>query len=72
MVRQLGVDAELITADANFRETLGADSLELVELVMAVARHLELRDVNDEEMRQIETVGELVAYLEGHNGSGPI
>lgn len=66
IVKQFNVDANLVTEEANFRETLVADSLDLIELSMAVSRYLGSREIVDEEMRQIETVGELVSYLEGH------
>jgi acyl carrier protein len=66
VAQQFGVDVESVTPCANFRETLSADSLELVELIMAIARCLDLRDVIDEEMRQIETVEQLVSYLDTH------
>lgn len=64
VVKQFNVDANLVTEEANFRETLAADSLDLVELLMVVGRYLGSREIVDEEMHQIETVGELVSYLE--------
>lgn len=64
IAQQFNVDTEMITPKAHFRETLAADSLDFVELMMMIARHLELGDVVDEEMRQIETVEQLLSYLE--------
>ncbi|MCL4267601.1 MAG: acyl carrier protein [Anaerolineae bacterium] len=64
IAQHFNVDAEMITPKAHFRETLAADSLDFVELMMMIARHLELGDVVDEEMRQIETVEQLLSYLE--------
>ena len=63
IVDLLGVKPEEVTRDANFREDLGADSLDLVELIM------EFEDtfggtISDEEAQQIETVGQAVDYVE--------
>jgi acyl carrier protein len=63
IVDLLGVKPEEITRDANFREDLGADSLDLVELIM------EFEDtfggtISDEEAQQIETVGQAVDYVQ--------
>ena len=63
IVDLLGVKPEEVTRDANFREDLGADSLDLVELIM------EFEDtfgatISDEEAQQIETVGQAVDYVQ--------
>lgn len=56
-VEVLGVKAEKVTADARFSEDLDADSLDLVELVMALEEAFEI-EVDETEMEGIETVGE--------------
>ena len=59
----LSVEPDKITPDARFREDLGADSLDLVELVMAFEDKFG-GQISDEDARTITTVGEAVAYLE--------
>ncbi len=63
IVDQLGVDAEKVTAEARFREDLGADSLDLVELIMAFEEEFG-GNISDEEATGIKTVGQAVEYLE--------
>ncbi|MFQ6014270.1 MAG: acyl carrier protein [Anaerolineae bacterium] len=63
IVEQLGVDEDKVTPDAKFREDLEADSLDLVELIMAFEEEFG-GEISDEEAQKIETVGEAVAYLE--------
>lgn len=63
IVDQLGVDAEDVTMDANFREDLEADSLDLVELIMAFEEEFG-GEINDEDAQKIITVGDAVRYLE--------
>ncbi|BAM00257.1 MULTISPECIES: acyl carrier protein [Caldilinea] len=63
IVDQLGVDAEEVTMDANFREDLEADSLDLVELIMAFEEEFG-GEINDEDAQKIITVGDAVRYLE--------
>jgi acyl carrier protein len=63
IVEQLGVDAEEVTMDARFREDLEADSLDLVELIMAFEDEFG-GEISDEEAQQIKTVGQAVEYLQ--------
>lgn len=65
IVDQLGVDEEKVTPEARFREDLEADSLDLVELIMAFEEEFG-GEISDEEAQGITTVGEAVAYLEKH------
>lgn len=65
IVEQLGVDAAKIVPEARFREDLGADSLDLVELIMAFEETFG-GEISDEEAQSIKTVGEAVTYLEAH------
>jgi acyl carrier protein len=61
----LGVDADKVTTDARFKEDLEADSLDLVELIMAFEEEFG-GEITDEDAQKITTVGEAVAYLEQH------
>jgi len=63
IVDLLGVEPEKVTMDARFREDLGADSLDLVELVMAFEEEFG-GTISDEEAQQIKTVGDAVRYIE--------
>jgi acyl carrier protein len=63
IVEVLGVDPEKVTLEASFREDLEADSLDLVELIMAFEDKFG-GEISDEEAQQITTVGEAVAYIE--------
>ncbi len=65
IVEQLGVDEGKVTPGARFREDLEADSLDLVELIMAFEEEFG-GEISDEEAQGITTVGEAVAYLEKH------
>jgi acyl carrier protein len=58
----LGVDDDRVTLDANFREDLEADSLDLVELIMAFEEEFG-GEITDEDAQQIETVGQAVNYI---------
>ena len=61
----LGADEAKITMDARFREDLEADSLDLVELIMAFEDKFGA-EISDEDAQKITTVGEAVAYIDGH------
>ncbi|MBN1954111.1 MAG: acyl carrier protein [Anaerolineae bacterium] len=63
IVDLLGVDPEDVTMEARFREDLGADSLDLVELVMEFEERFG-GEISDEEAQQIRTVGDVVKYIE--------
>jgi acyl carrier protein len=62
VVEQLGVNADEVTAEASFIDDLGADSLDTVELVMALEEAFEC-EIPDEEAEKITTVKEAVAYI---------
>ena len=63
---QLGVKEEEVTAEASFVEDLGADSLDTVELVMALEEEFET-EIADEEAEKISTVQEAVNYINSNN-----
>jgi acyl carrier protein len=65
IVEQLGVDAEEVVASASFVDDLGADSLDTVELVMALEEEFHL-EISDEDAEKITTVGDAVKYIEEH------
>lgn len=59
----LGVDEDQIVPEARFREDLEADSLDLVELIMAFEEEFE-GEISDEEAQKITTVGEAINYID--------
>jgi acyl carrier protein len=69
IVEQLGVDPEKVTMDARFREDLEADSLDLVELIMAFEDEFG-GEISDEEAQQIKTVNQAVNYLKQRMEAG--
>jgi len=64
-VEQLGVEASAVTPQSKFVEDLGADSLDVVELVMALEEEFDM-EIPDEDAEKIATVGEAVSYIESH------
>lgn len=65
IVEQLGVEPEQVTPEASFRKDLEADSLDLVELIMAFEEEFG-GEISDEDAQKITTVAQAVAYLEKH------
>jgi len=63
IVELLGVDPDKVTMEASFREDLGADSLDLVELVMEFEDKFG-ETISDEDAQKIKTVGDVVRYIE--------
>ncbi len=68
IVDQLGVDAAEVTPEASFIEDLGADSLDTVELVMALEEEFGI-EIPDEEAEKIATVKDAVEYIKTHSAS---
>ena len=62
IVEQLGVEADEVTPEASFTEDLGADSLDIVELVMAFEEEFEM-EIPDEDAEKIVTVGDAISYI---------
>jgi acyl carrier protein len=64
IVDQLGVSLEEVTPAASFIEDLGADSLDIVELIMALEEEYEM-EIPDEDAEKIQTVDDVVKYIQG-------
>lgn len=67
IVEQLGVDEEEVTEEASFTEDLGADSLDIVELVMAFEEEFNI-EIPDEDAEKISRVKDAVAYIDQNQG----
>ena len=63
---QLGVGEDEIKMESSFIEDLGADSLDIVELVMAMEEEFEI-EIPDEEAENIKTVGDAINYIKAHD-----
>ena len=66
LAEQFDVEEDKITADTDLREDLGADSLDVVDLLMSIEDEFEV-EVPDEEIENIKTVGSLVSYIEANS-----
>ncbi|UVI38584.1 acyl carrier protein [Qipengyuania spongiae] len=67
VVEHLGVEADKVTQDASFIDDLGADSLDIVELVMAFEEEFGV-EIPDDAAENITTVGDATKYIEEHKG----
>lgn len=65
IIEQLGVDAAEVKVEASFVNDLGADSLDTVELVMALEESFDM-EIPDEEAEKIQTVGQAIDYIKSH------
>ncbi|MBN1399718.1 MAG: acyl carrier protein [Anaerolineae bacterium] len=65
IVEQLGVDEDQITMEASFREDLEADSLDLVELIMAIEEEFD-GSISDEQAQTIQTVKDAVTFIDAN------
>lgn len=63
---QLGVDESEVERDASFVETLNADSLDIVELIMAFEEEFNI-EIPDDEAEKIKTVDDAIKYIEAHS-----
>ena len=66
IAEQFAVDAEEITAETNFEDDLGADSVDLVDLSMALEEEFGMEEMEAEEIESIVTVGDLHKYMQEH------
>ncbi|MBX5475536.1 MAG: acyl carrier protein [Clostridia bacterium] len=66
IVEQLGVEEDQVTPESSFIDDLGADSLDIVELVMALEEEFDM-EIPDEDAEKITTVGDAVKYVQAHS-----
>ncbi|NLU36353.1 MAG: acyl carrier protein [Clostridiales bacterium] len=66
IAEQLGIEASEITPESTFVDDLGADSLDIVELIMAFEEEFNM-EIPDEEAEKISKVGDVVEYLKSHS-----
>lgn len=64
VAKKLSVDISQVTPEAKFTDDLGADSLDLVELVMELEEHFEI-EISDEDSQNFQTVSDVAAYVQG-------
>ena len=67
IVEQLGVNADQVTSESKFIEDLGADSLDTVELVMALEEEFG-QEIPDEEAEKLQSVADVIKHIEESNG----
>lgn len=65
LVDQLDVEEDVVTMEANIQSDLGADSLDIVDLVMSLEEEFDC-EIPDEEIENHKTVGDIVKYIEDH------
>ena len=68
IVQQLGVSKDEVVLNASFVDDLGADSLDIVELVMSLEEEFDI-EIPDDDAEKIQTIGDAVAYLEERLGA---
>jgi len=66
IIDQLGISEEQIKPESKFIEDLGADSLDIVELIMAMEEEFQT-EIPDEEAEKIRTVGDAISYVSSHS-----
>lgn len=65
IVDQLDVEESKVTMDTNIQDDLGADSLDIVDLIMAVEDEFEVK-IEDEDVENLKTVGDIVNYIDNN------
>lgn len=65
IAEELGVEADTVTLESHLADDLGADSLDAIELIMAVEEEFDVQ-IDDSEATSIQTVSDIVTYLEKH------
>jgi acyl carrier protein len=68
IVEQLGVAKEEVVPEASFIDDLGADSLDIVELVMAMEEEFDI-EIPDDDAEKIQTIGDAVSYIRDRTGA---
>ncbi|MFY9177041.1 MAG: acyl carrier protein [Caldicoprobacterales bacterium] len=66
IAEQLGIEADEITMESSFIDDLGADSLDIVELIMALEEEFDM-EIPDEDAEKISTVGDVIDYINSHS-----
>lgn len=67
IVDRLSVDEDKVVMEATFKDDLGADSLDIVELIMELEDEFDL-EISDEDAEKITSVGDVVTYISAHQG----
>ena len=65
VAEQIAMEPSEVTMETSFEEDLGADSVDLVELVMAMEEEFEMGEVQEEDLGKLKTVGDAVNYIAG-------
>ena len=68
IAEQFAIDADEISMESSFVDDLGADSVDLVELVMATEEEFDIGEIDEEDLASLKTVGDCVRYLNGKLG----
>ena len=68
IAEQFAIDADEISMDSSFVDDLGADSVDLVELVMAMEEEFDIDEIDEEDLAGLKTVGDCVRYLNSKLG----
>ena len=68
IAEQFAIDADEISMDSSFVDDLGADSVDLVELVMAMEKEFDIGEIDEEDLAGLKTVGDCVRYLNSKLG----
>ena len=68
IAEQFAIDTDEISMESSFVDDLGADSVELVELVMAMEEEFDIGEIDEEDLAALKTVGDCVRYLNGKLG----
>ena len=66
IAEQFAIDADEVTMDSSFVDDLGADSVDLVELVMAMEEEFDIGEIDEEDLQSLKTVGDCVRNLSSH------
>ena len=66
IAEQFAIDADEVTMDSSFVDDLGADSVDLVELVMVMEEEFDIGEIDEEDLQSLKTVGDCVRYLSNH------
>ena len=68
ITEQFAIDADEISMESSFVDDLGADSVDLVELVMAMEEEFDIGEIDEEDLTSLKTVGDCVRYINGKLG----